>query len=142
MEIPMRWSDISFRPPDRMLRQYAGLWTVFFSAMAVWQGYLRGDETLGWVFAALAVTVGPLGVLWPQAVRWLYVAWMVLAFPIGWTISNVILALMFFLVFTPVALVFRLRGRDALGLKPKPGAATYWVDKPVITDPRRYLYQS
>jgi hypothetical protein len=95
-----------------------------------------------WVFAALAVTVGPLGLLWPQTVRWVYVAWMVLAFPIGWTISTVILALMFFLVFTPVALVFRLKGRDALGLKPKPDAATYWVDKPVITDPRRYLYQS
>jgi hypothetical protein len=141
-EITMRWSDISFRPPNRMLRQFAGLWIVFFGLMAFWQGYLHERTTLGWVLAALAITVGPLGLAWPQAVRWVYVAWMVLAFPIGWTISNGILALLFFVMFTPVALVFRLMGRDALGLKPKPDAATYWVEKPIITDPRRYLYQS
>ena len=39
---------------------------------------------------------------------------MVLAFPIGWTVSQVMLALMFFGLFTPIGLVFRLIGRDPL----------------------------
>ena len=39
---------------------------------------------------------------------------MVLAFPIGWTVSQVILLLMFYGLFTPIGLVFRLIGRDPL----------------------------
>ena len=39
---------------------------------------------------------------------------MVLAFPIGWTVSQVILAVMFYGLFTPIGLVFRLIGRDPL----------------------------
>ena len=46
--------------------------------------------------------------------RLIYVGWMVLAFPIGWTVSQVMLALMFFGLFTPIGLVFRLIGRDPL----------------------------
>ena len=44
----------------------------------------------------------------------IYVGWMILAFPIGWTISQVILVVMFFGLFTPIGLIFRLLGRDPL----------------------------
>ena len=37
-------------------------------------------------------------------------------------------ALMFFLVFTPVALVFRMMGRDALQLR-KSARASYWFNQ-------------
>ncbi len=46
--------------------------------------------------------------------RWVYIGWMILAFPIGWTVSQVMLAVMFFGLFTPIGLVFRLIGRDPL----------------------------
>ena len=60
------------------------------------------------------MTLGPLGLIWPRLLRPIYVAWMVLAFPIGWTISQLILAVMFYGLFTPIGLVFRLIGRDPL----------------------------
>ena len=50
----------------------------------------------------------------PEWLRSIYVGWMVLAFPIGWTVSQVMLAVMFFGLFTPIGLVFRLIGRDPL----------------------------
>ena len=46
---------------------------------------------------------------------------MVLAFPIGWTVSQVMLAMMFFGLFTPIGLVFRLIGRDPLHRARPPG---------------------
>ncbi len=64
-----------------------------------------------------------------------------LAFPIGWVISHVILALVFYGLFTPLALVFRLIGRDALVLRRSPSARGYWQPRPQVTDPRRYLKQ-
>jgi Saxitoxin biosynthesis operon protein SxtJ len=50
---------------------------------------------------------------------------MVLVFPIGWTISHAILGVVFYLIFSPAALLFRIIGRDALALTPRPNVASY-----------------
>ena len=85
--------------------------------------------------------VGPLGLVVPRAVRPIFVAWMVLAFPIGWAISNVVLVALFYGLFTPIGALFRLIGRDPLRLRPQPAGATYWVEKPQAEDARRYFQQ-
>jgi len=82
-----------------------------------------------------------LGLLRPQLLRWLYVGWMVAVFPIGWLISRVVLALMFYVVFTFVAMQFRFLGRDALERRSKPNAETYWKPKPPARDVRGYFRQ-
>ena len=38
----MQWSDIPFHPDRKTLRQFAGLWLVFFGGMALWQALVRG----------------------------------------------------------------------------------------------------
>jgi hypothetical protein len=63
----------------------------------------------------------------PKVLRPLFVLLMVVAFPVGFVISNVILALLFYAVFTPLALLFKVIGRDALNRKIDPNAASYWV---------------
>src|SRR5262245_19424406 len=103
----MHWSDINFAPPQRVLRQFAGLWLIFFGLLACWQGFLEDNLSLALAFAAAAALVGALGLVRPQAVRPIFVGWMVLAFPIGWTISHLLLALLFYGLFTPLGLLFR-----------------------------------
>jgi hypothetical protein len=137
----MHWSDIDFRPSSKKLRQFAGLWLMFFGGFACQQAFLRGNATAAIVLGVLAVVVGGLGLALPAAVRPIYVAWMVLAFPIGWVVSRVILAVMFYGIFTPFALVFRLAGRDALGLARRAAVDTYWTPKPMPADVRRYFRQ-
>jgi hypothetical protein len=66
---------------------------------------------------------------------------MVLAFPIGWTISQVVLALLFYGLFAPIGLVFRLIGRDPLHRARQPGKESYWTAKATPSDLRRYLKQ-
>src|SRR5687768_8935989 len=104
----MRWSDIPFDPSPRMLRQFAGLWIVFFGGLACWHGFVRGNTTVALVLGALAVTLGPLGLVLPRALRPVFVGWMILVLPIGWVVSHVLLAVLFYGLFTPLALVFRL----------------------------------
>ena len=137
----MQWSDIQFRPTCTTLRQFAWLWLLFFSGLAVWEAVGRGHRTFAIVVAVLALTVGPLGIIRPQLVRPVYVAWMVLAFPIGWTVSQVILGVMFYGVFTPIALIFRMIGRDPFQRARQPGLASYWTAKATPVDPRRYFKQ-
>jgi hypothetical protein len=137
----MRWSDIQFNPPRTTLRQFAWLWLAFFGGMALWQVLVRANTGLGLALAAFALIVGSLGLTRPEWVRFIYVGWMVLAFPIGWTISQVMLALMFFGLFTPFGLVFRLIGRDPLQRTRRLNQESYWEPKPTPTDLKRYFKQ-
>src|SRR5438876_148823 len=77
----MRWSDISFAPETKTLRQFAGFWILFLGGLACWHGLVRGNIWLAMVFAVLALAVGPLGLIRPHAIRPIYVAAMILAFP-------------------------------------------------------------
>ncbi len=62
--------------------------------------------------------------------------------PIGFVVSFILLAAFYFLLLTPVALVFRLIGRDALGRRFDAVAPSYWVPHKPSEDMRRYFHQS
>jgi RsiW-degrading membrane proteinase PrsW (M82 family) len=130
-----------FNPTDRMLRQFAALWLVFFLAIAARQEFHHHHRMAAIVLAVLAVTLGPLGMAWPRILRPIFIGWMALAYPIGWVVSRIVLGIIFFGLFTPVAWIFRMIGRDALVLKSQPDAATYWLTKPVATDKAQYMRQ-
>ena len=67
---------------------------------------------------------------------------MVLAFPIGWTMSQIILTTMFFGLFTPIGFAFQLLGRDTLQRRHRGELDSYWQHKPVSADLSRYLNSS
>ena len=77
----------------------------------------------------------------PSVMRYIFTGWMIVAFPIGWTVSRIALALTFFGVFTPVALLFRMNGRDALGLHKDAGDGSYWTKRHPIQKAADYLRQ-
>ena len=64
----------------------------------------------------------------------------IVAFPIGWVVTQLVLALMFYGVLSPLAIVFRWRGRDALQLR-KRDRETFWVVRDKPTPPEKYLKQ-
>jgi hypothetical protein len=137
----MRWSDIPFRPDQKMLRQFGILCLVFFGGIAAWRGVTRGVDTTVIVLAVLAVVLGSIGLARPAWLRPIFVAWIVAAFPIGWIISHVMLIAMYYLVITPIGLIFRVSGRDALRIRPQAGASTYWQPKAQAAGPERYFQQ-
>ena len=136
----MRWSDLPLNPTRRMLRQFSMLWVIFFGAAAVWQWFGRDRHTLALVYATLAATIGPMGLIAPAAIRPIFIAWLVAAFPVGFVVSRLVLAILFFGVATPLALIFRGRGRDVLGLRRR-DAASYWTATPPPGNPASYLRQ-
>jgi hypothetical protein len=135
------WNDIPRRPSDRVLRQFAVTALIFFGLIAWRLGFPGNISGTGALAALLPGTIGILGFLWPQAVRGPFLVLTVLALPIGWVVSRVLLAILFYTVFTPVALLFRLTGRRALNLRPDPGLPTYWSPRLGASDPARYFRQ-
>jgi hypothetical protein len=67
---------------------------------------------------------------------------MIAAFPIGWAISHLVLAILYYGLFTPVAAVFRMTGRDELNLRRPVRSDSYWSPKSTANDAAEYLRQS
>jgi hypothetical protein len=137
----MKCSEIPIHPTTKVLRQFAAACLVFFLAFGAHQYLARERHELGIALGMLAIVVGLLGLIKPSAIRWLFVGWMMLAFPIGWLISQFMLALMFYGIITPVAVFFRIRRRDLLCSKPSPERASYWTPKQTPQDVRSYFRQ-
>ena len=136
----MKWSEVTKAPTLKMLRQFAGLSLVVFGGLAVWRLWHGQADSWTYGLGIAAVLVGVTGVIAPALVRPVYTGWMIVAFPIGWTVSHLSLGLMFFLVFMPMALVFRMTGRDALRLKRMRGGS-YWLPKSAARSGEEYLRQ-
>lgn len=131
---------LDLHPTDRMLRQFAGAWLLVFSGLAANQWLTRGHPRAAIALAGIALVIGVAGLLRPRLVRWLFVGATVLAFPIGWVVSQVMLVVLFIGVVTPVALLFKVRGRDRLARK-RSAQSSYWKPKTAMEDMRRYLRQ-
>lgn len=78
-----------------------------------------------WPGGVLMVT----GAVVPRALKWIYIVWMSIAFVLGFVMAHVILALLFFLVITPIGLVARWLGQDFLSIKLNQAAGSYWIPR-------------
>lgn len=78
-------------------------------------------------FCGAGALLAAFGVILPRALKYVYIAWMTLAFTLGFVMSNVILTLFFFLFVTPIGLLARLFQKDFLGRKWDKRAASYWI---------------
>ena len=124
----------------KTLRQFGLLCMALAGAMSI-LSFTRGHAAAAtWMFAALAVILGLLGILKPRALRPLFVAAICIAFPIGWLVSHALLAIVFFGLVTPAAFIFRLIGRDRLRLKSW-DAGSLWLPRTGSSESRRYFRQ-
>lgn len=58
----------------------------------------------------------------------LYKGWMKFAHALGWVNTRIILTLVYYFVFTPLALIFRVVGKDPMNRKLQL-VETYWVER-------------
>ncbi len=136
----MKWSEKHTNPDLKTLQQFGGLSFAFLSYGAYVQGYVKHQPNLAITLAALAVVMGVLALVKPAFIKPIFVGAMVVTFPIGFVVSKVLLGLIYYGLITPIALVFRVIGRDELFLKDKRATATtYWLPKVISTDSKRYF---
>ena len=123
-------------PTLRDLRRFGLQVGGIFSALPLW-GLWRDDWTLSpgrLVFLAVGLTLVLLGAAAPAVLAHPYRAWMAFARLLSRITSPVILTVFFLVVITPVGLLVRAFGHDALARRRKPDGASYW--RPRDPDPR------
>lgn len=129
-------------PDDKQLRQFSVAALVGFPLIALFcrRVFHVSDNAAYWI-AAMGPIVCVLGLAIPGAVYPIYTGLMALMMPIGWIVSNVLLRVIFYLIFMPLGLVFKMMGRDPLLLK-KPQVQSYWVKHEQRPDALSYYRQA
>jgi hypothetical protein len=138
----MRWSDLPLNPTTTMLRTFALVAAALSAALAAVQLLVYQNALAAALLAALAIVAVAMALLAPWAIRPVFVGILIVTFPVSWLVMQLLLALVYYGLFTPVALWFKLIGRDALRLRVERDRASYWTAKPVTDDVRRYFRQS
>ena len=113
--VEMSLIEIEWHPTDRQLRVFgaSGLLASLVAALVL---YFAWGVTALWAMVVLAagVVIFLCSLISPAVTRILYVSLTLVGTPIGLVVSLIVLAAFYFLLLTPLALVFRLIGRDAL----------------------------
>lgn len=141
-------TKFNLMPERRILKQFAffavlGLPLIVFAVLKICGAWSWTDS---WTHPAMLWAAGVglaqlvLFLTVTEAVtRWIYGGLMVVAFPIGFVLSQVLMALIYYLLFTPIGLWFRLIGRDAMGRKADPAKKSYWHDRGPARSPASYF---
>jgi hypothetical protein len=133
--------DVNWNPSARQLRQFAVMLAVLLGLVAAWL-FRTGQSPTGALAATIAAAASALlAAFRPARMRIVYVAWMVAAFPIGWLVSHLLLAAVFYLVITPIGMIMRICRYDPLQRRFDRQADTYWQPRQDRDDPQRYFKQ-
>lgn len=132
--------ELKLTATDKEARVFAGCQLVL-ACLVGWWLVGRGYQTAAYVLIAASGVVAIVGLVKPRWTAPLYAGWMLAAFPVGWVMSYVVASVVYFAVVTPIGLVARLTGRDAMGRRFDPHAPTYWRDTPEVDEPKRYYRQ-
>lgn len=138
----MAIAEINWNPTTRDLRQFGMIWLpALLALVGVMTFHYAESVSTSVALAALALVTGVTAYLRPEAMRPIFLGMMGITFPIGWVVSHAIFLVVFYFVVTPIGLLMRLAGRDALERKLDHTASTYWQPYNQETSRTRYLRQ-
>lgn len=134
--------EIRTSPSPADLRWFGVIIAVFFGLLGGIVWWWGGGETaprvlwgVGLGLAALYYGVSPVR-------RPLYRIWMQAVAPLGWVVTHLVLALIFYGLITPIGTIMKLFGRDRLERGFDPAAESYWSAHDPGGDTSRYFRQT
>ena len=133
--------EINRNPTQRELLIFCLLLGLFTGLVGLLTYFRWDSPAVAWgiwigggIITLLNFTVPPLR-------RVFYLTWMCVTFPIGWTISHTILAILYYGILTPTGLIMRLFRFDLMSRNLRSGRDTYWEKYYPAANPKRYFRQ-
>jgi hypothetical protein len=130
--------EINWRPNDRQLRQFGGI--AFFAFPFL--GWFWGAGAMSMMLLMLlGLACGAAAVTRPRLLQPLFVLVSAVTAPLGLILGELVLAVIYFGLFFPMAAAFRLLRRNVLKPAWDREARTYWQDKAQPSGPASYFRQ-
>lgn len=99
-----------------------GIFLIVLGGLSCW----RSTGHYPWLFI-VAITILLVGFAMPMLLKPIHKVWMILAVLMGWVVTRIILAVLFYLIVTPIGLSIRLLGKDFLDLEFSDDTSSYWI---------------
>ena len=137
----MAMIDLNLDPNRKELRQFSIALIVATAVVGelLWWKFGPNPWSKGlWIGGPIA---GVLGLAVPIAIKPVFIGLTLVAFPIGIVIGTLALAIVYYLMITPIGLIFKLIGRDPLERRLDPAASSYWIERKHTRGVGRYFQQ-
>jgi hypothetical protein len=135
--------EINWNPEKGQLRMFGLTAVLVLGVAAVILQFVFGITGIAALFVGgTGLCIFVISLIWAKAARIIYLGLTFAAMPVGLVISFLLMATFYFLILTPVGLVFKLFGRDPLERRFKADTPTYWTPHQQTRDPEQYFHQS
>ena len=108
-------------------RSFGLLFFVVFLIIGLWP--IKNGENLNIYFLTASVIFLLLGLINSKLLSPLNKLWIKFGELLGIIIAPLVMALVYFIILTPVSLIVRIFGKDLLGLKFLKEKETYWIKR-------------
>ena len=138
--------DTDWNPDARKLRHFAWICPIGFPILAFIATKLATafgqslPAQLSLYAVGIGLAVGLLGTILPRAVLPIYLGLVILTLPIGLAVGFLALPLIYYGLFTPVAILLKLLGKDPMDRKPHE-RQTCWVKRKPAPPAANYYKQ-
>jgi len=120
-------TTVNLTPDKQELRKFglifAGMFILIFALLLPWI-WDKSSPMWAWIVAGVFVAAA---LLVPMALAPVYHLWMKIGHVLGWINTRIILGLVFFVLFAPIALLFKLLGKDTLKQRLDASASSYRI---------------
>ena len=108
-------------------KSFGLLFFVVFLIIGLWP--LKNGENLNFYFISASVIFLILGLINSKLLTPLNKSWIKLGEILGIIIAPIVMALVYFVILTPVSFIVRIFGKDLLSLKLLKEKETYWIER-------------
>ena len=108
-------------------KSFGLLFFVVFLIIGLWP--LKNGENLNFYFIATSIIFLVLGLINSKLLTPLNKSWIKLGEILGIIIAPIVMALVYFIILTPISIIVRIFGKDLLGLKFLKEKETYWIKR-------------
>ena len=134
--------ELKVDPSPRELRLFGTVLLPAFLALVgamIWMA--SGSLRTAIAIWGTGLCVSVIGMMHLPFMRLVYVTWMYAAYPIGWTVSHLMLASVYYFTLTPLGLLLRVVRRDPLERRFEPSSRSYWMPRKQSEDIDQYFRQ-
>lgn len=137
----MALTEINWKPTKGELRIFAVALAFLIGLLAAFIYQTTASIPVAATLSGVAVLLAALGLIRPRYIKPIYLAWMILFYPVRWIVSAFLIAVVYYLVIFPIGMTLRMCGYDLVGRHFEPRATTYWKEKKESRKEENYFRQ-
>lgn len=134
--------EIDWNPKNKQLRNFGKIALVATAVISLLL-YLVKGIAIQWfvIIIGFGFVIFIISLISLRLTKMIYLGMTLLTLPIGYVVSFILMAIFYFLLLTPLGLIFRLIGRDPLRRKFDPNSKSYWLSRQPPKGPEQYFHQ-